>query len=255
MTGEQVRQHYLQALGIDSYLPRWQLPGAAPSCLLAEVETEDELEVADQLEQIPQVQPQQAGPQSAPLRPRLDIELDAKQSRPRIPVAEPARDISLSPRFALGIWQISPEILVLDSRQPRSALPVGRLLQNMAVALGLSGGLSAPEVLRWPPADAGNIYGDEAAARAHMQAFLAARAGLQPIHHVLLMGAPAIRFCLHGEQLGSAGDLRALLGKSLPLAIEGHTLTAIALPSLAAMLQRPQLKAEVWKAIKHLRRV
>lgn len=258
MITEDIRQQYLQALGIESYLPRRQLPGAAPSSLLAS-DGADELQVVESAESpvVASQQPvqQDSSPQAVPARPKLEIELEPKQPRATISAeaAQLASQASPAPRFVLGIWQISPQILVLDSRRASLALPVGRLLQNIALALGLDGRLPEPEILRWPLTDAGDFQGTEADARAHVRAFLAARAGLQPIRHILLMGSPAIRFALHEEQLADVGTLRSLLGKSLPLQLEDSTVQAIALPSLAAMLQRPELKAGVWAAIKHLR--
>src|SRR5690606_19629061 len=114
------------------------------------------------------------------------------------------------------------------------ALPVGRLLHNMVMALGLgSEALASTEPFRWPLTDSAELSRNqsESEARAAVQAFLAARLARQPLTHVWLMGAPAVRFGLHREQQTEA--FRDLLGKSLTLDIEGTSLEAIALPSLA----------------------
>lgn len=254
VTTEHIRRQYLQALGIESYFPRWQLPGAAPSPAAEEDLPEDEVQ-----EQTPaagslsaaQLVPEVPAPE-APLRARINVELEAKQPRLTI-TTKAAAPTARGPRFLLGIWQISPHILVLDSRQPSLALPVGRLLENIALALGLKGELPEIELLRWPLSDSGDVHGSEANARDRVRAFLAARAGAQPLRDILLMGAPAIRFALDEGQVAEGGALRSLLGQSFSLHLEGSAVQAHALPSLTAMLQRPALKAGAWATIKHLR--
>lgn len=259
MTPEQLRQHYLEAMGIESYVPRWPLPGAAPSPLL-DLPLSDE--PGDETEEVGG----KSGPmrpdvvalaselrQSSASRPRLDVDLGTEESKPRaVPTEAPAVRRSL--RFTLNVWQISQHILVLDSRRDL-ALPVGRLLHNMVLALGLtSEELVSAEPFRWPLSELGlsSKQGEEEA-RAALQAFVAARLPRQPLSHILLMGGPAVRFALPPEQLEET-SVRALMGTSLPLNIDGASLEAIVLPSLANILQYPEFKATVWAAIKHLRK-
>lgn len=253
MITENIRQQYLQAMGIESYLPRWQLPGAAPSPVAMEDLLDDEPREPSSAETARPVSREPVT--GSPLHARLNVDLEAKPPRVKTAVDTAATVVPQprAPRFALGIWQISPQILVLDSRRPDLALPVGQLLQNIALALGLNGPPPELEVLRRPLADSGDFHESEADARAQVRAFLAARVGAQDIRQILLMGAPAIRFALHEEQLAAAGELRSLIGKPIPLQLEDLALQAIALPSLATILQRPELKPRVWSAIKHLR--
>lgn len=261
MTQEQLRQHYLEAMGIESYVPRWPLPGAAASPVPLDEPVNDEFggEELESVQHSAPVQPDVAAiaaglkPASG-ARPRIEVELEAEERNPR--AATPATEAAATRplRFTLNVWQVSEHILVLDSRQDL-ALPVGRLLHNMATALGFgSDGVSAPENFRWPLTDGAerDAGQSESDARAGVQAFLAARAARRPLRYVLLMGAPAVRFALHKNQQPD-GSFRALLGKTLPLEIDGVHLEAIALPSLANMLQYPESKAAVWAAIKHLR--
>lgn len=278
---EQQRQHYLRAFGIESYVPRWVLPGAAESM---------EHEFGSPVEEgfatgLGEESASQAG-EGARLESKSGAAriLEAKSPTPddnrtHRKSREDSTQIPGSARphrFLLNAWRVGEDLMVLDSGQVGQALPVERLLLNMCRALGYQlTALPAPEVLRWPLLRSGSTGESDRAcsvdvqeARAMVQAYLAARHEKQPLAAILLMGADAARNGLPAAEVeplaeeGMAAVMKALLGKSFPFGIgaipeEGQGPSAatrtIVLPSLTALLKNPSLKKPTWKAIQHLR--
>ncbi|MCW8196146.1 hypothetical protein F6455_15240 [Proteobacteria bacterium 005FR1] len=272
---EVLRQQYLQALGIESYLPRWILPAAAESALLPP-EALAEPEVLAEAEPLPSAE--SAPVQSAALSPTgeanvvgespLKEKVELAQERPARRAAErTATEKPLLHQFTLNYWRLGPDIGVLDSRQPASALPTEQLLMNMGAALGRSLSLTPPATITWPSLGASPVAADTSQsvreAREMLHAFLAAQHERQALKAIWLMGASAIYHGLSAVDIGDAGlkdraaIARALGNKfSLTLPAESgaeQTIELVALPGLAAMLSKPALKAIAWNAIKHLR--
>lgn len=353
---EQLRQHYLQALGIETYVPRWVLPGAAasPVCEIETAAADDESTAVNSPEPVNAelvADAAMAGSAAGvtagstasadivskdvkrPLSDSVLGETKKNRERPRLGATAPARTAP-EHRFVLSAWRIADDVMVLDSRQSKLALPVDQLLLNMTRALGFGSLLPQPELLRWPLLDSSAWSSEGIAesvenARAMVHAYLTAQQEKQAIRTLLLMGGDALRHGLLARDFDSAGEAvnadgrvtknaARLLGKSFSLPLgeqlsagaksagessvgEGSagessvgessgeeatserlagvgaagagtgeqppestvdgargtgqpaTLQVIALPSLAAMLQKPPLKALTWKAIKHLR--
>lgn len=257
---ERQRTEYLEAMGIQVFVPRWILPAAAPSRQAPlpqpDVSASPELspearssasqpegpasssaqrlggvvsgiigELAGQTKSA-RVQTE-ASPQQSPAKRVLDA-LDEK----------PAADESV--QFSLSLWRVSDSLLVIDSHQARQALPTGTLLSNILFAKGLCEPLPKPEVLAWP---IGGSEGGWPQACEMVQAFLQARFERQPVQSLWLMGEDAYRAVFSGdndyqEQLGHLRDLMGL------------GCLATVLPSLADMLKTPSLKIPAWQAIK-----
>lgn len=266
---ESLRQHYLHALGIESYVPRWVLPGAAESPRLAP-EPDELLSDAEA-----------APPAAAMTAPSATLGSGAGELlKQTVAPQRPARklvDSEGSPRaqvhqFALNYWRLGANVAVLDSRQAGAALPTEQLLLNIGAALQLPHlSLTPALVINWPPPGAATTAADLAQsiseARAMLHAFLAAQHEKQPLRAVLLMGAAAIYHGLSEAELGDAvpsdrAALAEILGRGFALSLRDgaageaapvQQVEAIALPGLAAMLKNPALKAAAWKALKHLR--
>lgn len=201
-----------------------------------------------------------------PLRPSLGEIADAVSVKPakisagnisgaiQLPVSvgeeiDPLADGSaaveeISP-FRLAFWRASPDLVVLDSLAPgRKTSPQQlELLQKILKAIGhLPRQLSDPELIDWPVS--AGAQSDLPGARALLGIFLEARHRKAPFLWALLMGDAAAKV------LGTPTE------KSEPGADNGVQLecgaTGILTASLDDMLDRPQLKAGTWTAIRFL---
>lgn len=287
------RQQYLEAVGIDSYMPRWVLPMAAtsPPCMPVLPSTaapggppSPVVPAAAPTSVVP-AQPQAvastaansvgaaATPASnAPVpEPSLPSGGASSVLAAMAPASEnvPQKVRSLAekvaatqalsipaPRFALSVWRISDDLMVVDSRHSELALPTEPLLVNILNALGYSATqLGRAEVLRWPMFENRHAPQGEAEARETLLAVLEGMIEAAPVRYLLLMGAQACHYLLAADQLpdkASEDDsMAAAEGKTFSL--ESLNCTAIAVPGLSDMLRQPQLKAATWQAIQPLR--
>lgn len=152
-------------------------------------------------------------------------------------------------RFSLSVWRINNDIMVIDSRQPRTALPTDRLLQNILRSVGYSlAQLPPSDTLRWPLIKDDRLSHPESEARAMVQAFISAQCAKAPLQALLLLGENAVRFSLSIE-----GDSHAFYEQhkgSSCLQTQWNT-TALIAPSLIDMLQDPMQKRVTWQALQH----
>lgn len=299
MMNEVQRQQYLDAMGIDTYMPRWILPAAAspfscqpvlpesPSVLAPAEATEPAQSTVQGASEIAANAPvaavpiaavneaspssQSSDPQSAsqPVSVAKDVlasvvspTTESKPAAAATPVSADSILQSLSgekrpdPRFALSLWRVSDQLMVIDSRHSELALPTEPLLLNILSALGFPRQpLPKAEVLRWPMFENSYEPQGQAVARETLQAMLEAMLERQPCKHLLLMGAEACHYLLGDEQLGEGFDAKASFDCHLGQAFSLETLAvdAIVVPSLSDMLQQPQLKSQTWQAIQPLR--
>lgn len=240
------RQQYLDALGIDSYMPRWILP-VAP----APVSCEPVLPVNDapSVETAPVSAPNLDGIAGSPAvtasnthaetSPATTVGMTApsemlssslseivdevKASAIPIPSAKDSSAnsgtagkvlpdqktaVDPDPTFSLSLWRVSDDLMVVDSRHAELALPTEPLLANILFALGLPRQpLPRAEVLRWPMYDHRLAPKGEAAARETVLAMLEGKLEAQPARYLMLMGAEACHFVLPAELLPENGDV------------------------------------------------
>lgn len=271
---ERGRMQYLEAMGIDMYVPRWVLPGALPS----------------RLAPLPyEAEPELTSPVSAPVRESFAVDPDRPlapashgfQQGPE-PSAEPARgaetasarvsgimaqlggtvkskaqdrpEISAPPvdageaenetavRFTLNIWPVNTHLLVLDSHQPRRGLPTNQLLSNILFAKGVTAFQKAPETLIWPVALGLAGPAGWTAAREMVGEFLGSRLDVRPVSYLWLMGEEAFR-----AVAPATAQYAQSLGQVLTL--PQYDTLALVLPSLSDMLIDPSLKSCTWTAI------
>jgi len=173
---------------------------------------------------------------SEPVAPTAPIEgADASESaQPQPAFVEPLR---------LVFWQPGADLAVLDSLAPtqRPQVPELRLLENILKAIKrFSGELPAPEFIDWPPARSASA--DLAGARVYLNMFLDGRRRQQPFNWLLLMGSAAARMLCVDTGTPEVGT-------ELPLACGA---TAIVVPGLEEMVEKPDLKASAWQAIRFL---
>jgi hypothetical protein len=272
------RQQYLDALGVDTYMPRWVLPHAPepvacdvsfiPSELgagevgqgaagaMSQPATNDAAPVVRSAP-VGGASPGQASPSAvlavlsgeAPAaEPAPSVESETKDT-PTSAATEQTKSQTASepaPAFALSIWRISEDLLVVDSRQAQLALPTEPLLINILAALGYPRQpLPKTEVIRWPMVDNPFVGQTQADAREMLEAYLDGKLLTHPTKHLLLMGEDAARYILPVEQ-----NAEKVLGQSV--ALPQHNAEAIVVPSLSDMLQEPLLKRLTWQAIQPL---
>lgn len=282
------RMQYLDALGIDSFMPRRILPNAPALRLCEPVSShtaapatapaaQDSIAAAQgasatvstaaistatvqttPVDAVPSAQ-SQAVPavESSPARVAPAVLEQVAAVTEQVQTEPKASKVVVpTPRFSLSLWQVSEQLLVIDSRQPQQALPTESLLSNILLALGFPAGpLPSAHVVRWPIME--NRFESQGAdeARGMLSALISARLETQPAKHVLLMGEEACHYILPGAELADtqAESLSKLQGRLLTVPELADGVPVIVVPSLTAMLQEPELKAITWQAIQPLR--
>ncbi|MFK8329755.1 energy transducer TonB [Pseudomonas sp. BJa5] len=254
MLVESRRRAYLNAMQVVHWLPRTELPFAAPS--RPELLLPLAPEVVPEFD-APQALPAQA-PASAPVArsgERPKIEIPRPGSTPKVAAAPaqeaekapaPARPAPVPPpRFALQLLRAGSCLLLVElaTGQPfQSRDPSYLLLKDMLRAAGLP---DSPQIIgepvRWPLLVRGNLDQGPQAATDFVQGFIQARLEESPCTCLWLIGLPAVRFA--GE-----ADAESYY-RELP--VEGLG-AAWALPGLELLMDEPQRKADVWKAMRRL---
>lgn len=217
------RMSYLQALGVDGYVSRVQLPGAAPSRRLALVRVPAPARPAPVAPDPPTPgppTPSRAAPQPA--------------ARQLPPVSAPARDVV--PRFSLAAM-VAGEWLWLEEL---GDLPLARdqvhLVQAMAHALCILARTAPPTAkpdvtqFDWPLHNNRQLDSGEEAARAALAGFLQRKLEQCPCRGAILLGERC-------QQWVSADML------AVPL---------VATAGTAQMLADPGLKPGVWRDLSPL---
>ncbi|MDF2641642.1 MAG: energy transducer TonB [Pseudomonas sp.] len=257
MLNESRRRAYLTSMQVVSWLPRTELPFAAPSRpeLLAPLPAPVEAQPVAAPSQAEPVQPMTADvvPRARQVeRPKIEVPRPSVTARAQTPVAvedtEPATPkapVVPPPRFSLQLLRAGRCLLLveLSTGQPfQSRDPSYLLLKDMLRAAGLP---DSPQIIgepvRWPLLVRGNMDQGPEAARDFVQGFLAARFEEEPCACLWLIGLPALRFA-------AEADAEAY---NLEVQVDGLG-TAWALPGLELLMDEPQRKASVWQAMRRL---
>ncbi|WP_083456913.1 energy transducer TonB [Pseudomonas sp. CMR5c] len=249
---ESRRRAYLSAMQVVSWLPRSELPFAAPS-------RPELLVLPEPVVEAPPAPVAEARAAAAPLarsveRPKIEVPRPAAASAR--PVAKPVVEdeeaapvvkapVVPPPRFALQLLRAGHCLLLVElptGEAFQSRDPAYLLLKDMLRAAGLP---DSPQILaepvRWPRLTRGNLDQGPEAARDFVQAFVGMRVEEQPCACLWLVGLPAIRF---------AGEADAE-SYNRELEVEGLG-SAWALPGLELLMDEPQRKADVWQAMRRL---
>ncbi|WP_080922046.1 MULTISPECIES: energy transducer TonB [Pseudomonas] len=254
---ESRRRAYLTAMQVVSWLPRTELPFAAPSRPEL-LDTPEPLDVA----------PVPAMPVArAPAEPSVPMPERPKPERPKIEVPRPSLASTRTnakpmeeaeeaaapvkappvapPRFALQLLRAGRCLLLVElpTGEPfQSRDPAYLLLKDMLRAAGLP---DSPQIIgepvRWPLLSRGALDQGPEAARDFVQGFVSARLEDEPCVCLWLIGLPAVKFA--GE-----ADAQAF---NRELQVEGLG-SAWALPGLELLMETPQRKADVWQAMRRL---
>ena len=263
MITENRRRAFLDAMQITSWLPRTELPFAAPSrpALLQRVEPEP----------APVFEPEQPAPQPTAVADRPDAAAptvtaspaaDAvRAAMPRIAVPEPKRSANkptdeqpvvaeqkLSvppPRFALQLLRAGNCLLLVElptGESFQSRDPAYLLLKDLLRAARLPDSpqqVGDGEPIRWPLLHRGSLDQGAEAARDYVQGVVAAELEDMGCACLWLVGLPALRF---------AGEVEAdACYRELHIEGIGH---ALAMPGLEQLMEQPGSKAALWKAMR-----
>lgn len=257
MIPELRRRAYLDAMQVASWLPRTALPFAAPSRLeLLEPPPPEPVVVEMPIEQ---VTPAATGVREAPVpppveRPKIEVPRPGSQVRQQAePVAEaiveepPRRIVQPLPRFALQLLRAGDCALLVElaTGEPfQSRDPSYLLLKDLLRAAGLP---DAPQQvgdgspIRWPLLTRGNMDQGPDAARDYVQGVLAGQLEAEPCRCLWLIGLPAVRFAGEADEQAYNRELQ----------VEGLG-AAWALPSLELLMDEPECKAELWRAMRRV---
>ncbi|MCQ2990071.1 energy transducer TonB [Pseudomonas tremae] len=259
MLNESRRRAYLTAMQVVNWLPRTELPFAAPSRpellvpLPALVETQSVAPVAAPAAQAAPAEASKVVPIARqPERPKIEVPRPSLAStRTVAPVAEeaeptpPKAPVVPPPRFALQLLRAGRCLLLVEltTGQPfQSRDPSYLLLKDMLRAAGLP---DSPQIIgepvRWPLLIRGQMDQGPEAARDFVQGFVGARLEDEACACLWLIGLPSMKY---------AGEVDAE-SYNRELQVEGLGV-AWALPGLELLMDEPERKADVWKAMRRL---
>lgn len=251
---ESRRRAYLTAMQVVNWLPRTELPFAAPSRPeLLEMPEPLVVELPVPVSAPVPAAKAAAEPVAAPTE-RVKIEVprpslastrtNAKAEEEAAPAVVKAPVVP-PPRFALQLLRAGRCLLLVElptggAFQTRD--PAYLLLKDMLRAAGLP---DSPQIVgepvRWPLLTRGTMDQGPDAARDFVQGFVSARLEDEPCVCLWLIGLPAVRF---------AGEANAE-SYNRELQVEGLG-SAWALPGLELLMEEPQRKADVWQAMRRL---
>ncbi len=253
MIAEARRRAYLDAMQVDSWLPRVELPFAAPSrayLLQPAAEPEPELRLSTPE---PGAEALAAPPSQKKIevpRPRVSLPepKSAVAPSPNPATSEPAAPAAPAappPRFALQLLRAGSCLLLVElpTGEPfASRDPAYLLLKDLLRAAGLPDSptqVGDGEPIRWPLLHGGNLDQGAQAARDYVQGVVAAELEESRCACLWLVGLPALRF---------AGEVEAD-ACNRELNVEGIG-PAFAMAGLEQMMEEPERKADVWNALR-----
>lgn len=259
------RQLYLSAIGVDTYMPRWQLPFASissacvfPVSAIVQNEEKSELYVDSKnvgSEVLQQVETLQTSNIVIPINRLIDDLLETNKVKSNLTTSTVAQSVklhsNLSPdispavaAFSLSVWRPIDNLMIIDSRNTKLALPTELLLSNILRSFFPTEILELKnEVLRWPMIENNFATHTKVDARTELQTWLSVQCEIRPIKYLWLMGDNASIYFLPSE-----AERNNFLWQSTSLA--DSSLNALILPSCNELLQRPLLKNQLFAAFK-----
>ena len=279
---ELTRAQYLDALGIDTFVPRFVLPAAKPSVLCdlpaaneqgrqREAFTDEDassnqgfeahsireqLETNESARAITNLLEDQAKPEDATevinekaeaVTQQLDaIVSETVSATVSTAVSHTGSTAKTSPASSSAKFSLglwqSKDTLFVDSRRAGDALPTQALLLNIMQSVGLESSTLSKEEILNWPLVQKDSDQSWSAARAMVTSFLDGRLFSKPCSRFLILGKDAYQAVI-GEESSFIEQLYA------ELTIETFEAKALVLPSLSDMLYKPELKRAVWIAL------
>jgi hypothetical protein len=258
---EALRLDYLQAMGVDSYVPRYVLDGAAPSPVFefeafiedalsdedsaavasfdADAEYQQMAEATERVEPAPATEPQAAGSRIASTLQELGFDTAPPQAKASAGAENSAAgaNTTASPEFSVELVATGIGlVMIVDTSAGAPSPAEKRLMANIAVAVSRYHKLpKAPQFatsgFRWPVAKTPGLSLGNDAAKEALQANIMAQAGRQQAHCAILFGS-SLQPYIDAATLQTAGV--QLLYAAEP----------------AAMLADGNLKAPLWQNLR-----
>jgi len=210
------RRQYLDVLGVNTYVSRYQLPGAAPSSPVAMVAATPSL-------------PEAAAPAEAQLQ---DIPLQAAESHPPAATAE-IKPVNVAEKFTLGVVFAGGWLWLDDLAGASLGSEYQHLFNGLLFALGRKEQALSSYQFNWPVHQSQQLDLGAEAAREAVAGFIGRLLASSPCEGLVLMGA-STSARVDAAQLG--------LKKTI------HTVSA------QQMLAEPSLKKIAWQDLQPLRR-
>ncbi|MCJ0975857.1 energy transducer TonB [Pseudomonas sp. PS1] len=265
MISEQRRRAYLEAMQVAVWLPRSELPFAAPSrpeLLHFEItqaapapvvapERPAATPAVPAVEREPVAPPGTAGAATEAVRSAMQRVAKPEPRKPVVAADEPvaerveAAPVMPPPRFALQLMRAGNVLLLVElptGESFQSRDPAYILLKDLLRAARLPDSpqqVGDGEPIRWPLLHRGSLDQGTEAARDYVQGVVAAELEELGCACIWLIGAPALRFA--GE-VDAEACYRELIVEGL-----GPALT---MPGLEQLMEQPDSKAQLWKAMR-----
>lgn len=271
MMEESRRLHYLKVMGVESFVPRLTLPGAAVSPQLAwpteaiadATLPEATTDTSARTKTIPVIRPlvdsaSESDKLSAELQTfsadgllsdsALDNALDSALNKTVVSQTDKDASEATVPTFQLSMTTFRSGILAIDSVDniPVSYQPFcQRLLADIVFAFGASmASYQVAEAFNWPMVRNSQIDQSASVAVASVNAFIAAKAERYPLRAVLVFGETTCQY------LFPHASYHELLGTSQRL--DKLSLEVLVTHSLYELLTNPLLKRETWRHLQPL---
>lgn len=217
---ELTRRTFLDAMGVDSYVSRTQLPGAAPTRRLLVSRTRD-------VPSAPVVEKRKA---SASAIPKIDSHVKAAPVTPVTPVTPASPDVVASatasvPPFSIAAVSIGGWLWLEELPQRVVSRDQVHLMRAMVRALGLEEGELTVSQFDWPIHNNAQLDLTEEAACAALGGFVYNKIEKGHSKGLVILGATTAKK-LNVSQLGIKRCVTTL--------------------STAAMLTTPELKKQTW---------
>ena len=249
------RQAYLEAMGVDCYMPRLQLP-AAPQALLCEMPVQEgpviaSVEVASVAAVSPAVAPTKTAVNNGAAAMQALFDEEPKEKTARVTAALSSQQSTAkvppqgNPHFSLSIIR-GENILLIDEGLAGDINPADylQLLHNLLFALGAGKQQLSIDAFVWPMRKNSQVDQSENAARETLAAFLAKQVQQLSTRYIILMGDTAVKYLLDTELATGEFSAHAQLDAQL-----------IRTQSVSPLLSSPALKRDVWRDLQPLHRV
>ena len=235
-----LRNQYLQKLGIVQYVSKdLPLVAAAPAMLDG-----TELDGTEIIGQPVASETNTSDLQKKSMAELVNLGLEKNtESTPAIPVVSSATESHTDIELKFALWQASETVLVCTAIEEQLPDPQQiLLLGNILIAMGQEvGQLPQMDLVEWPPHP--NMQGDEAEAREFLATLIKARINSKQTEIVLLMGDAAAQWLLTDQQKAAVTNGQVDIVDQV---------TALLLPSLQAMIDKPECKRQTWQTIRYL---
>ena len=230
-----LRNLYLQNLGIVQYVSKdLPLVAAAPAIL----------EGTEIIGQPVASQTNSNDVQKKSMAELVNLGLEKNtESTPAISLVSSATESNTDIELKFALWQVSETVIVCSAIEEQLPDPQEiLLLGNILIAMGQEAGqLPQMELVKWPPHP--NMQGDEAEVREFLATLIKARIDSKQAEIVLLMGDAAAQWLLTDQQKAAVTNGQVDIIEQV---------TALLLPSLQAMIDKPECKRQTWQTIRYL---